>query len=454
MTSESQEKKKANSREVAFSILYRVVHDGAYSNLLLDRELTVKNFSRQDGALVTQLVYGVLRQQGTLDYILEQFLTRPLRKLPVKILVILRLGVYQLYYMDKIPAAAAVNESVKLARKHGHEGTARLVNGVLRKVSANKEHLQWPSQSTDLAHYIAVTESHPLFLVERWLKELGEEETLALCHYNNQPAPLTLRINTLKATKEEVIATLTEKGVEVAESRWAKDALVVHNLHALASCSLFKEGKIVPQDESSQLAVLNLAPSPGAKVIDMCAAPGGKATYMAQLMRNRGEIKAFDIHNHKIELLKEARQRTGATIVEPAIGNGTIFQPELENWADYVLVDAPCSGLGVLGRRPDARWQKNEDTIQQLAALSRQILENASRYVKRNGYLLYSTCTLTHEENQDNISAFLRDNPGFHLEPLPALPPSWQAQGAAMWQIWPHKAQTDGFFMALLKRQV
>ncbi len=230
--------------------------------------------------------------------------------------------------------------------------------------------------------------------------------------------------------------------------------MVVHNLHALASCSLFKEGKIVPQDESSQLAVLNLAPSPGAKVIDMCAAPGGKATYMAQLMRNRGEIKAFDIHNHKIELLKEARQRTGATIVEPAIGNGTIFQPELENWADYVLVDAPCSGLGVLGRRPDARWQKNEDTIQQLAALSRQILENASRYVKRNGYLLYSTCTLTHEENQDNISAFLRDNPGFHLEPLPALPPSWQAQGAAMWQIWPHKAQTDGFFMALLKRQV
>jgi len=453
VTKEVKQIKKVNSRELAFSVLYRVAHDKAYANLLLDQELSAKELSRQDAALVTYFVYGVLRRQTALDHIIGQFLTRPLEKLPLKILLILRLGVYQLYYMDKIPASAAVNESVKLAKKHGHEGTVRLVNGVLRKIAANLETIALPDMAEDVVQYIAVTESHPVFLVKRWIEEIGPEETLALCRYNNQAAPLTLRINTLKTTKQEVLAELAALGIEAKEGLWAPDAVIVQGINAPGTLDIFRQGKVLAQDESSQLAPLNLAPVPGSKVLDLCAAPGGKTTYLAQLMQNRGEIKAFDVYPHKIALIEENCRRLDIRIVKAALGDASVLNWELMDWADYVLVDAPCSGLGVLGRRPDARWQKSPELIQEMAALSKKILYNAALYVKKGGRLLYSTCTLTKEENQENVAAFVKEHPNFHLVPLPALPPVWQAQEASMWQLWPHRSGTDGFFLALLERK-
>ncbi len=453
MTKAAQQIKKVNSRELAFSLLYRVANDGAYANLLLDKELSSNDLTRQDAALITQLVYGVLRRQAALDHMIGQFLTRPLNKLPLKILLILRLGVYQLYYMDKIPASAAVNESVKLAKKHGHEGTVRLVNGVLRKIAASLETISWPDPAENMVKYIAVTESHPVFLVERWLAELGPEETMALCQKNNETSPLTLRVNTLQITKGEVLAELAALGIEAKEGLWAPDAVILQGGNAPGSLAIFRQGKVLVQDESSQLAALNLAPPPGGKVLDLCAAPGGKTTYLAQLMEDSGEIRAFDVYPHKIALIEENCRRLGVHIVHAALGDAAVLNRELLDWADAVLVDAPCSGLGVLGRRPDARWQKSPALICEMALLSGKILDNAAAYVKKGGRLLYSTCTLTHEENQDNVAAFLKNHPAFHLVPLPALPKAWQAEGAAMWQIWPQRSGTDGFFLALLERK-
>lgn len=454
MTKEGKQGKPgyANPRNGAFAVLYRVATDGAYANLTLNAELAKNHYRREDANLVTALVYGVLRQQRRLDYALTAFVNRPLEKLPLKILLILRLGAYQLLEMEKIPPSAAVNESVKLARKHGHAGTVKLVNGVLRRLSAQKDNIQWPDLASDLVTAIAVAESHPDFLVQRWLEELGPEETYALCHANNQPAPFTVRVNTLKADKQQVAEALAAEGILAHPGNYAPDALVLQGCSALGKMKCFRQGLLQVQDESSQLAALSLSPSPGSHVIDLCAAPGGKTTYLAQLMANQGKIKAFDLYPHKVKLIEENCQRLGISIVETAVADATLYQPELKDWADYLLLDAPCSGLGVLGRRPDARWQKTPVTIEEMAALSKQILEQAACYVKPGGWLLYSTCTITPEENEQNIEWFLQRHESFILRPLTAIPAEWQ-QRQGMCTIYPHRQGIDGFFMALLQRR-
>jgi len=282
------------------------------------------------------------------------------------------------------------------------------------------------------------------------------EDTIELCKYDNAPANFCLRINTLKSSREDVLA-LCEKSVLVAKpGLFAPESIYLFGLLGLEKSQIFQQGLVQPQDESSMLAALALCPSPGAKVLDLCAAPGGKTTHLAQLMKNQGRINAFDIHPHKIGLIKENCRRLGITIVDAKVQDATRLPEALRDWADYVLVDAPCSGLGVLGRRPDSRWHKEPSLIKEMAVLGSQILAEAAKTVRPGGVLLYSTCTIGPEENQQVIENFLQNQPGWHLTELPTYAAmnetDKQAAKCGMWQILPQVHGMDGFFMARLVR--
>lgn len=441
-----------NPREAALLVLHQVAKEGAYANLALNACLRRFVLNPLDKSLVTELVYGTLRRQGTLDYWLDSFLSRPLSKLPLWILLILRLGLYQLRYMDKIPPAAAINESVCLAKKYGHQGTAGLVNGVLRNVLRHPEKLIFPDAEEFPAQFISVCYSHPLWLVRRWLEEYGFDDTVALCEFDNRSAEFSLRVNTLKNNRETVLRRLETAGVDARAGRYTPETVLVGPTHNDTVQALLAEGRVYSQHQSSMLAAWALRPQPGSRVIDACAAPGGKTTHLAQLMENRGEIRAFDLFDHKVKLIQENCARLGIDIVRAARCDSRCLPEELDDWADYVLVDAPCSGLGVLRIRPDARWQKTEEQIPQLAALTGEILNCAARKVRVGGKILFSTCTVTKEENQDAVARFLREHQNFEAVAITGMPKMIFAD-TACWQILPQKHGLDGFFLAKFRRK-
>ena len=444
---------KTNPREVALLVLGRVEKDGAYSNIALNQELKKVKMSSVDSGLATELVYGTLRQQGTLDYILAQFCKKPLTKLPTWILLILRMGLYQMYYMDKIPVSAAINESVELAKKYGHQGTVGLVNGTLRTIDRERDKITFPDKEKDLANYISVCYSHPRWLVERWMDKISPMATIAICEYDNQPAPFSVRVNTLKISVDDCVKLFKENGIEVTRGEAAEEALYLPKGAALQNQDIFTKGLVYPQHESAMVAAHALAPVPGSKVIDACAAPGGKSTHLAQLMNNQGEIHSFDMFPHKIGLIEQNCKRLGVDIVKAEVKDSSKPLKGLEEWADYALVDAPCSGLGVLQKRADSRWQKSPAVIMEMAAMGSKILENIAKCVKPSGVLLYCTCTVASEENADVVNAFLFKHPEWKLETIPNLPKEWNTNGASMWQIWPHIHGIDGFFMARLRKE-
>ena len=450
------QKTNGNPREAAYQILYKVATEGTYANLAVRQKLKESDLSPEDSRLMTELVYGTLRQQGSLDYILSQFVKSGLDKISSQTRVILRLGLYQLWYMDRIPVFAAVNESVNLAKKYGHAGIAKLVNGVLRSIDRERTRITFPSLAKDVVGHITYFYSHPRWLVERWIKQFGVQATIELCKYDNAPANFCLRINTLKSSREDVLALCEKSGLVAKPGLFAPESIYLSGLLGLEKSQIFQQGLVQPQDESSMLAALALCPSPGAKVLDLCAAPGGKTTHLAQLMKNQGRINAFDIHPHKIGLIKENCRRLGITIVDAKVQDATRLPEALRDWADYVLVDAPCSGLGVLGRRPDSRWHKEPKIIEEMAVLGSQILAEAAKTVRPGGFLLYSTCTIGPEENQQVIENFLQNQPGWHLTELPTYAAmnetDKQAAKCGMWQILPQVHGMDGFFMARLVR--
>lgn len=450
-TTTKQAANQANPRKVALNVLHKVAAEGAFANIALNAGLNAAELEPRDRGLVTELVYGTLRRQGTLDYILGLFLTKPLGKLPLWILLILRMGLYQMRYMDKIPDSAAINESVKLAKKFGHQGTAGLVNGILRNIARRPEKIVFPDPEQNPAEYISAFHSHPLWLVERWLAEYGFEDTVKLCEYNNGSPELSLRCNTLKTDPEKLIAALKADGVQAVREEFARESVLAEGAKGYVLGKYIAKGLVYPQHQSSMLPALALAPAPGSRVIDTCAAPGGKTTHLAQLMNNSGEIRAFDIFDHKVDLIRSNCGRLGIDIVKAAVADSRNLPGELDDWADYVLVDAPCSGLGVLRIRPDARWQKSAESIGELAEISYDILKCAARKVKAGGYLLFSTCTVTHEENQDVAERFLREHENFQPVAITDMP-KMLYEDAWSWQVLPQKHGIDGFFLAKFQR--
>lgn len=444
---------------MALEVLHAVLEEGAYSNIALNRVLEKYRPEKIDRGFITELAYGTIRTLNTIDWILGNFLKKPLSDLPSWIRNILRMGTYQIMFMVKVPDSAACNESANLAREYGHAGTVKLVNGVLRNLVRNREQIHFPDIADDPVKAISIRYSHPEWLVKRWIGEFGVEGAQSLCRANNEIPPNAVRTNTLKTTRELLKNALAGEGVTARDGRFAPETLIIDGFKSVGSLAAHRSGLFFVQDESSTMVGHALSPQPGTFVIDACSAPGGKSTHLAQLMNNEGQIISADIHAHKMDLIKENAARLGITVIEPVVMDAANLDSEFRDRADYILVDAPCSGLGVLRRRPEIRWRKQPAEINELHSLQISILSSAARCLKAGGVLVYSTCTITHEENIDVIAEFLNMNRDFELESLAGYLPSTLSQipgtetiCRGFIQFLPHIHGMDGFFIARMRR--
>ncbi|MBN2397623.1 MAG: 16S rRNA (cytosine(967)-C(5))-methyltransferase RsmB [Deltaproteobacteria bacterium] len=445
--------KDTTPRTLAVQILDRV-EGGGFAQPLLDAYLSRGALpSALDRGLLTQLVYGTLRLRGRLDWILRAVYTGPFDRMEPGIRNILRVALYQLMCMDRVPAYAATNEAVEMAKVR-YPGRSNLINAVLRNAVRRLGMIPYPSFDNDPLSHISVVHSHPPWLVRMWIDQLGVEETRALCESDNEIPPLAVRTNRLKVSPSELIAALEEAGCRAAPSRHAPDGLILSGLPTLiGELRPYHEGLVQIQDEASQLISHLVDPKPGEAVLDVCAGAGIKTTHLAHLMRNTGRIVAMDISRTKIESLQALSRRLGATIIEPVVHDATQDPPErLRGQFDRVLVDVPCSGLGTLRRNPEIRWHTAPEDLATFPPLQREILSRSVSYLKKGGTLVYSTCTISPAENEAVIGGVLADNPG--LAPVrPAAVPAEMVDGAGMFRTFPHRHGTDGFFGAVLTRK-
>lgn len=444
------------ARETALRVLYDVHEKGAYPNIALKQYLEDERLRDLDRAFVTELVYGTVKWTLTIDWHIRQFSKVRLKKISPWILNIIRLGIYQLLYMDKIPVSAACNESVNLAKKYGHAATSGFVNGILRTVARNREALEYPDRQADRVEYLVVRYSHPRWMVEQWLARYGEEFTESLLQANNSIADLTVRVNRLKTDAGTLAEKLQKEGVAVRPARYMEIALVLEQTSSIARLEAFREGLFQVQDESSMLVGRVLNPMAGQLVVDVCSAPGGKATHAAELMDNVGTVLARDIHPHKIHLIEEAAHRLGISIIQAAQQDAVQADPMLTGKADRVLVDAPCTGLGIIRRKPDIKWTRKPEDKKDIMALQKTILETAATYVKPGGELVYSTCTIEPEENEMLFLQFLEEHPAFApVDITPLLPQPLQLESAhkGYIQLYPNVQGMDGFFISKMKKR-
>ncbi len=442
------------ARETALKILYDIGEKGAYSNISVNKYLEASDLRELDRAFITELVYGTVKWLIEIDYIIAKYSSIKLKKLSPWILNTLRLGVYQVVHTDKIPVSAACNTSVDLAKRYGHQASSRYVNAVLRAVAKNKSNLPFPEEKSS-ENYLSIKYSHPEWLVKRLVSLFGFNFTKDLLRANNEIAGFSVRVNSLKTTTDRLISLLLEEGIEAEKGKYLEEALVLHNPSSISRLKAFREGLFQVQDESSMLCARVLSPNEGSLVVDVCSAPGGKTTHIAQLMNNKGSIIARDIHQHKLRLIENAAQRLGIDIISTQIFDATQLDNTMIEKADKVLVDAPCSGLGIIRRKPDIKYTRVEDDSNQLKHIQKQILSNASRYVKLGGELVYSTCTILPEENLEIVQDFIKENPSFEMINIENLLPTNLRKDTAKHgyiQLFPNVDLTDGFFICKMKR--
>ena len=438
-------------RNLAVRILNEVNEEGAYANVALARNLRKAQLSGVDRRFLTELSYGAIKATGTLDWMIRRYANRPVRKMAPMIRNILRLGFYQIFFLDKVPASAACNESVELAKKYGHPGTVKFVNAVLRSAVREPNRCAFPHGKGHATEELALRAFHPQWIVKRWVKSLGYDAAATLCAFDNHDAVLSLRTNTLKTTRDALLSRLHEEHAEAIASEWAPEGILCTSHGALDAMSSLSEGFFQVQDESSMQVAHVVDPQPGEFVIDCCSAPGGKTTHLAALMKNRGRIVAGDVYEHKLERIEENAKRLGITIIDTELLDARDVGQRFPQQADRVLVDAPCSGLGVLRRKPDARWKKREEDIRKLPQLQLDILTSAANAVRPGGVLVYSTCTIERAENEEVVDAFLATHPAFTLEETGGFLPTKPRKGKTV-QLYPHLDGTDGFFIARMKR--
>ena len=449
MSKKKQQIWDGNVRDAALTILLAVDKNQAYSNLLLHQTIEKYKLDVKDRGLLTEITYGTLQHKLTLDYYLEPFIHG---KVDLWVRWLLRMSLYQMHYLSRIPAHAAVNEAVEIAKRRGHKGIASMVNGILRSIL--REGVRSTNDIKDPNERLAIETSHPQWLVDRWVESYGYEETAEMLRENNIPPVQTVRVNTTKATVENVLATLEREGVKAVRSEVMPECVHLQTGQA-ARTAAFKHGLITIQDESSMLPANVLNPQPGMKVLDMCAAPGGKTTHMAEKMQNEGSILAMDLHPKKLDLIEENTARLGLEIVQTAPVDGrkaASFLPK-ESF-DAVLVDAPCSGLGVMRRKPDIKYTKREEDLESLQTIQLAILDNAAQVLKPGGRLVYSTCTVDKRENEGTVEAFLSQHPEMESESLTNLPEKLLAkQNNGMLQVFPQDFGSDGFFVAAFRKK-
>jgi 16S rRNA (cytosine967-C5)-methyltransferase len=439
-----------NGRLIALEVLRRVRREGAYTNLALSASLERhRDLESAEKRLATELLYGVLRNQRRIDQALALHMRRPLERMDADTLDILRLAAYQILFLDRVPAYAAVHQAVETVRRLRGRELAGFANAVLRKLSP--EDLQ-KGQGTTPSQRLAIEGSLPDALAEYWVAQLGLEEASQLAKALLERPPFTLRVNAVKAEVEQVKQALEKEGGRVLEGRWLPSALQVSGLLFPFESPSYTQGLWTVQDEAAQMAAIGLDPQPGERVLDACSGMGSKSTHLGALMRNQGQVVCADLHRSKLERLREHCRRLGITICHPLQCDLQEGGPLSRSLFDRVLVDAPCSGLGVLRRHPELKWRPGAlDSLSRLVPLQRKILSTALDLLRPGGVLVYCVCTTTREEGPDQVQWLLTTSP--ELKPLPLTASPWASEGAGgTLQLWPHRHGTDGFFIARFVR--
>ncbi len=443
-----------NPRQIAFLALREVHRRGAFADVALDRTFRNSELTDLDRRLVTELVYGSVRRMRAIDFIIDKLATKKSSQQPPELRTILHLGLYQLQYLNNIPASAAVNTTVQLAKENGFLGLSSFVNGLLRQYIRLTDQELNPLTVTNYkstVERLGILHSFPDWIVEMWLEQLGETETEQLCQWFNQSPTIDLRINPLKSAIDQIETAFKSQNISVSRIPQLPQALRLNGSSgAIQNLPGYSEGWWTIQDSSAQLVTHLLDPQPGETIIDVCAAPGGKTTHIAELIQDTGTIYACDKTANRLKRLKENSDRLQMKSIQIHTGDSRQF-PEFINLADRVLLDAPCSGLGTLHRRADARWHHTPENIQAQSQLQSELLTNSATFVKSGGVLVYATCTIHPLENETVIRSFLANNPHWQIEP-PTIDLPVQPSPEGWVKVWPHRNQMDGFFMVRLKR--
>lgn len=443
-----------NARSAALAALSHVDVSEGYSNIVLDKTLTSFSLEQRDKALASAIFYGVLERRITLDYIISQFSKTPLKKISPQVLEILRMGVYQILYLEKIPQSAAVNESVILAKENEAVKATGFINAVLRSLIRNIDHIKMPDGKKESLLALSVRYSCPEWLIALWQDAYGEECTLSLLESSFNKPPVFARVNNTCISEEDLIKKLNSEGIKATAITWLEQAVELQQIGAVSQSASFQEGLFHIQDLSSQLCCSLLGPIPGQRIIDVCSAPGGKTFTIAEMMENEGELLAFDKYKGKVHLIKQGAQRLKLSGVNAAVRDASSSEGVL-NPADKVLCDVPCSGFGIIRRKPEIKY-KLRSAIDSLPDLQYLILCKSSKLVKTNGTLFYSTCTLNPKENNEVAAKFLQYNQDF--EPLPLSLPDTIHRIVAnepdhQLTLMPHVHGTDGFFIAAFRKK-
>lgn len=444
---------RQTSRFLAVSLLEKVEKNQSFSNILLSETVDSTSLSKEDRALLTELVYGVIQNKRLLDYQLDPFIKNQ-KKIENWVRQLLRISVYQMTRLDRIPVHAIVDEAVQIAKIKGHKGVSGFINGVLRNVA--RKGVRTPDSISDPIEKLAIKYSYPEWIIELLNEEIGLDETEQIVQSLSSKSKVSLRVNSNAASKESIIEELTEAGFKITKSTVAKDGLICHNglpVHTEA----FKKGFITIQDESSMLVAEAMGVEESDLVLDACAAPGGKTVHMASYLRAEvnGKIIALDLHKNKIKKITENSVRLGVSDVVEAQALDARKSPEVfeaESF-DKILVDAPCSGLGLMRRKPDIRYQKTLDDIYSLQKVQLEILNSVSSLVKKGGRLIYSTCTITRKENDEVVERFVKENPDFVVEPVSVSHTDLKLSDKGYLHLYPHLYGTDGFFIASLRKK-
>lgn len=429
-----------NVRELILDVLLEITKNGEYSHIAIKNTLDKYQYlEKQERSFLTRVCEGTLENMILIDYVINQFSKVKVNKMKPVIRCILRSSVYELKFMDSVPVSATCNEAVKLAQKKGFHNLKGFVNGVLRNISRNLEQISMPDEEKEPEKWLSVKYSMPEWLIEKWQKQYDKTQLEEMFQAFLEKSATSIRVNTEKTTKEELRKELEAEQITVMENEEVSNALYIDGYDFLSGITAFQEGKFYVQDVSSMLVSLWAEPKEGAQVIDVCAAPGGKSIHMAELLHGTGMVEARDLTEYKVSLIEENIERCGLTNIRAKQADARALEEDSVGKADIVIADLPCSGLGVIGKKPDIKYKMSEAKCAELAALQREILHTVQNYVKSGGVFMYSTCTINPQENEENVQWFLKEHADFELE--------------RQQQILPKKGKNDGFFLARMVRK-
>lgn len=444
-----------NQREIAFKILYDVLAKKGYLNIVLNKYLNNNEIADVDRSFIKEIVFGTIERKYTLDRIIDYCSTKGIKKIDDKVLIILEMGLFQLMYTDKVPDYAAINESVNLAKKYVGKYASKFVNAVLRSYLRNTKQIKFSQPDENLTEYLSFKYSFPEWIVKRLLNNYDRDATESILESLNGKPEISIRINTLKIDGKNFEKKLNDRGLNYKKGLYNNDAYYI-GLKNITNDEMYKEGLIQVQDEGAMIISKVLSPKPDDMLMDVCSAPGGKTTHLSQLMNNKGKIVAFDIYEHKIDLIKRNCRRLGIDNVDAFVFDSTKVNSEYIDKADKVLVDVPCSGIGIIRKKPDIKLKNyTKKDFEELNNIQYRILSSSSKYVKRGGYILYSTCTIGREENINIVDKFLNENKEFKISDIrPFLPEKLTSyvDDRGCIQLLPNINNTDGFFICKMQR--